>query len=770
MNFFSNLWGGLQNAGSSIWGGIKNAFSKISNVSQTAGAGNAGAVATPFYSQGGAPYQSNFGVNFGPVSTSYTPGAAHSAMFPGLGTATLPYGFSPRPAVTNPQGGNNGVNMGPITTSYSSGIQQPVGSTTSGRYDAYGRESNSTTGNPYQDSSGNWVIPSTAFSGMNGSGGQQVNSPNLSSSGVATGSNAASGLGGFGGFGGFGGLGGLGGTSPFSGIYQTEEDKKRQDEFQKQFKTGGSTTPSTSSGGIFNGMFGNVPGLNGLNGLFGANPALASTPVTPQHNLPPLQAPNVNPTQNVNDLTQPTDPALNTSHAHSPNDVQAQNDAINQNFYSSKQQLDQKYPSDKGPLTTDTPEQDQFMQQSGDPYGVKAALDAYKASNTQLFALEAQRLDVLKNIQALNSAYTPIIQDIKNNPDLPKGLAARRLQDLNTKQKDTLTGFNNQLDLLNTSIGDQNQQVNRQFNIVQFSSNQAEKATDNARQFLQVLVSTGAIGGMSDKELASLSQQTGVPISGLQKARTSSNDPTKDIITETDDNGNVHGIDKKSGRTLWTVAGAGKSNASSSNGADVPGYAQGLVTQLLNRNSGVTFSNLPKADKQLALQEFSKQGLSIPRPLTSAEKNAQQAATSGLDSIENIRKLQNNGGLPLTADFATPNSGIGGVIGRTLSPNLSNFRTYKNEAADIITRIRTGAALNSEELTFYQSKLPVLGDNADTVNTKLNQLTGFFLGMSGVPVTVTDQSGHSFLFSDLYEPKQRLGLRRALDSGFQLSY
>lgn len=60
------------------------------------------------------------------------------------------------------------------------------------------------------------------------------------------------------------------------------------------------------------------------------------------------------------------------------------------------------------------------------------------------------------------------------------------------------------------------------------------------------------------------------------------------------------------------------------------------------------------------------------------------------------------------------------------------MRAAKNEVADVITRLRTGAALNQEEQDFYKSQLPGALDlsEPEAMNYKLGLLKQLFTGLS----------------------------------------
>lgn len=661
-------------------------------------------------------------------------------------------GLQPSPFTTAASqfgGGTRPINLS--GSQGSSGYQKPV--------DQYGRQSTKAMGEQYYTSTGKLVTPKVAFSGVQGTGNNSIMSPAF---GAASTGNP--GIPGGSAFTGTLGAAGMYSSSPFSGTSESEEDKKTKSKMDE----------------LFGGQNRSVLGRNFIAGITPGTTSGLSTPmanfapnlpiVAPRATVPSMDIPEVNPLQELDRLDQPENPVFKTAYAESPNDAVATDTTIQENFIKERTVLDQQYPVDEVPLITDTPEQELFIQQSEDPFGIQQALDEYKSSNTQLMKFESQRIDLMKNIQALNNAYTPIINDIKNNPDLPKALAARRLTDLNVKQKEVLIGFQNQLELVNQAISDQNEQVNRNFGILERAQSRAEREQDNARQLFGMLVSTGAIGGMSDSELKQLSGRTGIALNALKKAKTSANDPYKDIITETDNAGNVRGIDKKTGKVVWTVPGAGKSSANAgTNSPAGDAYGESLYQQLKTRS--ITYASLPAAEKKLAIDIFGAKGETIPRALTAKELAAKDDATSGISAVENLLNMYKNGdGLPLTADMLAPAGSLRAVGGKFLDPRLSEFQTNAAEATDIKTRIRTGAALNESEIKFYESQRPQLGDRPEDIEKKLNNLLGFYLGMSGVPVTVTDSKGQSYQFDDLFNESQRLGLRRAINEGYELSY
>lgn len=191
--------------------------------------------------------------------------------------------------------------------------------------------------------------------------------------------------------------------------------------------------------------------------------------------------------------------------------------------------------------------------------------------------------------------------------------------------------------------------------------------------------------------------------------------------------------------------------------------ADSIYTQLKTRS--IEFNSLPADQKKIALKVFANKGEAIPRQLTAKEKQAADDATAGLDAIQQLRDLDAKGALPLTRSYIFGNTAAGRILG------TSQFETLTAEATDVKTRIRTGAALNEQEIGFYSAQRPTFGDRPEDITKKFNQLEGFYLGMSGLPVTVVNPTtGESFEFNDLFDAKQRLGLRQAIQQGFTLNY
>jgi hypothetical protein len=145
--------------------------------------------------------------------------------------------------------------------------------------------------------------------------------------------------------------------------------------------------------------------------------------------------------------------------------------------------------------------------------------------------------------------------------------------------------------------------------------------------------------------------------------------------------------------------------------------------------SPYTYQNLqsdiqrdPKnADKYVAFfSDISKAySTNAPKPLTATQLQQANNAQSGLGALQTIQsELQRDP--TILAKGAIPTS-----IGKNIA-GAGVLETARKEAADVISRLRTGAAINKEEEAFYRGQLPQFGDSADTINYKMNLLGSLF--------------------------------------------
>lgn len=141
------------------------------------------------------------------------------------------------------------------------------------------------------------------------------------------------------------------------------------------------------------------------------------------------------------------------------------------------------------------------------------------------------------------------------------------------------------------------------------------------------------------------------------------------------------------------------------------------------------------------------------RSLTASEQESQINANSALLSLQNLTKIiSNDDGSFNKTKLITP---LG--LGEAGQP--------KRELRDVITRIRTGAALSKNEESFYNKQIPQVTDSDTTIQNKINQLAAFYAGLAGSPVTLQQADGTVVVADDMYNPQTRLEVRQAIAGG-----
>lgn len=116
---------------------------------------------------------------------------------------------------------------------------------------------------------------------------------------------------------------------------------------------------------------------------------------------------------------------------------------------------------------------------------------------------------------------------------------------------------------------------------------------------------------------------------------------------------------------------------------------------------------------------YQKKEASASKPLNSTQQQQANNAMSGLAALQKINDI-------VTSDpSAVLKSSVPTNIGKNLAGGAV-LHTAIGEAADVISRLRTGAAINKEEETFYRSKLPSLGDSNEVIQYKLGVLNDLF--------------------------------------------
>lgn len=124
------------------------------------------------------------------------------------------------------------------------------------------------------------------------------------------------------------------------------------------------------------------------------------------------------------------------------------------------------------------------------------------------------------------------------------------------------------------------------------------------------------------------------------------------------------------------------------------------------------------------------------KPLTGTQQLQKTNAESGLRSLKTVESI-------LKSDPNAPlKSRIPIVAGR------SPYATAAREISDVITRLRTGAALTDNEEKFYRSQLPEPFDSPQTIQYKLNLFKQLFSQVAYGQTPATPDVETNTLFSD----------------------
>ena len=139
---------------------------------------------------------------------------------------------------------------------------------------------------------------------------------------------------------------------------------------------------------------------------------------------------------------------------------------------------------------------------------------------------------------------------------------------------------------------------------------------------------------------------------------------------------------------------------------------QGRVTKWVN----------PKTKTVITAQELGIGEDAYRGPVSSERQKMQENAKSGLRAIAKLREELKKPGM--LASLVVPGS-----------PTARLARAARGEMVDVMTRLRTGAALNSQEQTFYRDQAPGLIDalfaDPDTIEYKLSIFENEFKGLAG---------------------------------------
>lgn len=167
-------------------------------------------------------------------------------------------------------------------------------------------------------------------------------------------------------------------------------------------------------------------------------------------------------------------------------------------------------------------------------------------------------------------------------------------------------------------------------------------------------------------------------------------------------------------------------------------------TEEAPQNQGSAFDNgeevqkaylraLQAGDKeaaQLILAGYEKfGGATKEKPLSAEASKVVSNANSGLQSLAELQSIMEQDPSVRSKTLLPGRSMFGGAGASILG--TSSYDTAARNIADVITRLRTGAALTESEEKFYKSQLPQAFDPPETVSQKMQMFQDLFSSVAG---------------------------------------
>jgi hypothetical protein len=224
-----------------------------------------------------------------------------------------------------------------------------------------------------------------------------------------------------------------------------------------------------------------------------------------------------------------------------------------QKYYAENQA---KSPSPEMPVV-DTPGQDQFLKglQPEQQGYVRQQMDALR-STLGLPNLEKSKVDLQNQLNALNTTFQEIQKDIKDNPELPKSLIARRMSEFASKNAINIQNLTGQLDIINQQIDTANEKLNQEFQISQYEQNFEEKRRTDAMNQLKMFIDSGAIAGFDANTISKYATATGMSAESLSAIKNAASKGDTKVVEAADGSWYKQTIKKDGSVSMERITGA----------------------------------------------------------------------------------------------------------------------------------------------------------------------------------------------------------------------
>lgn len=215
---------------------------------------------------------------------------------------------------------------------------------------------------------------------------------------------------------------------------------------------------------------------------------------------------------------------------------------------------------------------------------------------------------------------------------------------------------------------------------------------------------------------------------GATRALTSPEDQSLSDLNSAGNNTNAQNITTAPAINPMMTSNMDSSYAQSQEASNPLGYSSAQIGQALMAayaDGNSTAAKQLEGMYQLATEFEQAQMKASESPKLSAESSKVIAnANSGLQSLDALESMLAQSPDVLSKTAVPGRDAFGGALGNALG--TAGYDNLSRNVLDVITRLRTGAALTAGEEKFYRSQLPQAFDSPDVVRQKLGMFRELF--------------------------------------------
>lgn len=172
--------------------------------------------------------------------------------------------------------------------------------------------------------------------------------------------------------------------------------------------------------------------------------------------------------------------------------------------------------------------------------------------------------------------------------------------------------------------------------------------------------------------------------------------------------------------TADTLLNTSANNPDTSNDPFAPENVQANVQAILQQGG----KQKDVADYLSNVEAYQKLTTPSTKALNATQQQQANNANSALQDIQSLSEM-----LAKDPSLALKSALPGGSITQRLA-GTTDYEAARNNIVDVISRLRSGAAISASEEKLYKSLLPSAGDTQESANSKLQRLTNLFYGFA----------------------------------------